>query len=143
MGEPALDAGGVSREWFETVSEAMFCTEERRLFCRSDDSGTSLTIAPPLEDPVAETEALALLTFCGELMGKAIFDRRIIHAPLILPLFKHIVAAPITLRDLQSVDADVYRSLLQVRVMFDFMRGGKCNVFRLRHQRRKSTATRN
>jgi hypothetical protein len=117
VGEPALDAGGVSREWFETVSEAMFCMEERGLFCPSDDSGTMLQIAPPLEDPAEENEKLALLTFCGELMGKAVFDRRIIHAPLILPLFKHVVAAPITLRDLQSVDAEVYRSLLKVRAL--------------------------
>ena len=117
VGEPALDAGGVSREWFETVSEAMFCMEERGLFCPSDDSGTMLQIAPPLEDPAEESEKLALLTFCGEVMGKAVFDRRIIHAPLILPLFKHVVAAPITLRDLQSVDAEVYRSLLKVRAL--------------------------
>jgi E3 ubiquitin-protein ligase NEDD4 len=134
-GEPGLDAGGVTREWFEELSKALFLGEggvkggggrsggggpEAPLFCSTvagGGGGASLMLAPPHESRAAECRALQRLVCCGQLLGKAIFDRRTIHAPLMLPLFKHVLAVPVSLRDLEAVDADVYRSLLQLLAM--------------------------
>ena len=137
QGEPGLDAGGVTREWFEELSKALFLgegggggggggsggrggSEEAPLFCSTvagGGGGASLMLAPPHESRAAECRALQRLVCCGQLLGKAIFDRRTIHAPLMLPLFKHVLAVPVSLRDLEAVDADVYRSLLLLLAM--------------------------
>ena len=134
VGEPALDAGGVAREWYEIVSKSVFCAE-RGIFelCDADQASLFLSACDTacgeakngstagrqgdgslVYDDKGDEAAEAELTFCGQLLGKALLDRRIVHVPLILPLLKHVVAAPVTLRDLEAVDSAVYNSLMQL-----------------------------
>ena len=57
--------------------------------------------------------------FAGRLTGKALFDQQIIPAHLTLPLYKHMLAWPITLADMEFVDADVCRSMQDMLKMRD------------------------
>ena len=48
-------------------------------------------------------------------MGKALFDNQVIDAHLTLPLYKHILALPITFDDLAYIDAELLKNLTWLR----------------------------
>ncbi len=51
---------------------------------------------------------------CGRLLGKALMDSQIIPVHLIQPLYKHLMGWPVTLRDLEHIDEQIYRNLLDL-----------------------------
>jgi hypothetical protein len=114
VGEPGLDAGGVAREFFEVASAQLF-SQSNCLFEYSANDNMTYQINPA----VADRTSLPWYKFAGRLLGKALIDRRLTKAYLTLPLFKHIVAAPFTMRDLEFLDAEVYNSLTSMAKMDD------------------------
>ncbi|KAJ2887332.1 NEDD4 E3 ubiquitin-protein ligase [Coemansia asiatica] len=106
-GEDGLDYGGVSREYFFLLSHEMF-NPQYCLFEYSAHDQYTLQFNPNSE---INPEHLNYFRFIGRTMGLAIFHRRFLDAFFTSSFYKMILKKPITLDDMQSVDAEVYRSL--------------------------------
>ena len=106
-GEDALDYGGVSREFFFLLSHEMF-NPFYCLFEYSAHDNYTLQINP---HSGVNPEHLNYFKFIGRVLGLAIFHRRFLDAHFIVSFYKMILKKKITLADLESVDADYYRSL--------------------------------
>jgi E3 ubiquitin ligase SMURF1/2 len=109
-GEPAIDAGGLKREWLELAVSALF-EPKMGLFestLSTDESG--YCINPSSADYHADH--LMYFHFTGRLLGKALMEQQLINAHLALPLLKHILGVPITFSDLEFVDGQLHKNLL-------------------------------
>jgi hypothetical protein len=66
---------------------------------------------------LADEDHEQLFTFAGRLLGKALMEGQLVHANLALPLYKHMLGAPMTIEDLQYIDNDVYQSMMKIMEM--------------------------
>lgn len=111
IGEPGLDAGGVAREFYELFSEQLF-NPDCGLFTYSSVNQMCMQINP--NSGIANEHHLKYFHTCGRLLGKALMDQQIIPVHLIQPLYKHLMGWPVTLRDLEHIDDQIYRNLLDL-----------------------------
>jgi hypothetical protein len=114
--EEGIDAGGLAREWFEIVSQQLF-NPDFGLFKLSGIGGETVTINP--QSGFANEHHLEYFRFAGKFLGKAFFDSNLVGCNLALPIYKHLLAMPITFHDLEVVDADLVSGLLQLMEMED------------------------
>ena len=113
--EPALDAGGVAREWVQLVTEGIFDVNTG-LWRYS--SGNNVCYQINEHSALANGELhLEYFRFAGKVLGKALFDGQTSAAHLVRVLYKHLVAYPVGLFDLESSDPQLHKSLVQVRDM--------------------------
>ncbi len=117
QGEEGIDAGGLAREWFQVVSDQLF-NPDFGLFVGSGVGGETVTINP--QSGIANEHHLEYFRFAGRLLGKAFFDSQIVGCHLALPIYKHLLAMPITFHDLSVVDADLVSGLVSVILFFFF-----------------------
>ncbi|KAG0277287.1 hypothetical protein BGZ96_002924 [Linnemannia gamsii] len=106
-GEDGLDYGGLSREFFFLLSHEMF-NPFYCLFEYSAHDNYTLQINPHSS---INSEHLNYFKFIGRVVGLAIFHRRLLDAFFIVSFYKMILKKKVTLADLESVDADVFRNL--------------------------------
>jgi hypothetical protein len=111
LGEPGLDAGGVAREWYTLISQQLF-NPDLGLFLYSSANQMCMHINP--NSSIANERHLKSFHFAGRVLGKALMDGQIIPVHLVQPLYKHLMGFPITLRDLEHIDSEVYRSLIDL-----------------------------
>ncbi len=111
IGAPAMDAGGVAREWFHCVSQHLFSLDTG-LWRYSHVDNLTYQINPA--SGVANSQHLQLFHFAGRFLGKALFDRQVVSAHLTTPLLKHILAAPMFFADLEFLDRDLHRNLMWI-----------------------------
>ncbi|KAI9912290.1 hypothetical protein PsorP6_008993 [Peronosclerospora sorghi] len=115
IGEPALDAGGVLREWFGLVCKELF-SAERGLFVTTHAEDSSYWINAESAKCVPDGhDHLQYFKFAGRLLGKAILDGLVLEASLSLPLLKHLLGVPITFSDLEYLDEELFKHLSWVR----------------------------
>lgn len=108
LGEPALDAGGVAREYFAVIAEQIF-NPDCGLFLYSAVNQMCMQINP--NSGIANEFHLRYFHMAGRILGKALMDGQITPVHLIQPLYKHLMGWPVTFRDLEQVDDVVYRNL--------------------------------
>ncbi|RHZ66601.1 hypothetical protein Glove_306g8 [Diversispora epigaea] len=106
-GEDGLDYGGLSREFFFLLSHEMF-NPFYCLFEYSAHDNYTLQINP---HSGINPEHLNYFKFIGRVVGLAIFHRRFLDAFFITSFYKMILKKKVGLPDMESVDADFYRSL--------------------------------
>lgn len=106
-GEDGLDYGGVSREFFYLLSHEMF-NPFYCLFEYSAHDNYTLQINP---HSGINPEHLNYFKFIGRIIGLAIFHQRFLDAFFISSLYKMILNKKVTYLDMESVDADYFRSL--------------------------------
>ena len=117
-GEPGLDAGGVSREFFFNAisdlldpAKGVFRVVEGATYYPNDD----FVVTDALQG--AEER---VLTFAGRLLGKALLEGHHVPAGFNGVLLKHLLALPVSLTDdLRLLDAEVARSLELIAAMND------------------------
>ncbi|CAI5732425.1 unnamed protein product [Peronospora farinosa] len=115
IGEPALDAGGVLREWFGLVCKELF-SAERGLFVTTHAEDSSYWINPESAKRVSEGQNhLQYFTFAGRLLGKSMLDGLVLEVSMSLPLLKHLLGVPITFSDLEFLDEELHKHLCWVR----------------------------
>ncbi|KAI9911335.1 hypothetical protein PsorP6_008921 [Peronosclerospora sorghi] len=117
-GEPALDAGGVMREWFTLLFAELF-DPEFGLFVSSVGDERSYWINASSDLLIGEDEHLAYFEFAGRLVGKAILEEHLVPVHLALPFLKHILGVPISFSDLQFLDDEIYNSALMIKKIDD------------------------
>jgi E3 ubiquitin-protein ligase NEDD4 len=113
-GEDGLDYGGLSREFFFLLSHEMF-NPFYCLFEYSAHDNYTLQINP---NSGINPEHLNYFRFIGRIVGLAIFHQRFLDAFFISSFYKMILGKKIVVQDLESVDADYYRSLKWM--MYDY-----------------------
>ncbi|KAG6812564.1 hypothetical protein H0H92_002216 [Tricholoma furcatifolium] len=107
-GEDGLDYGGVSREWFFLLSHEIF-NPSYGLFEYSAHDNYTLQINPA---SAINPDHLSYFKFIGRCLGLAIFHRRFLDAYFVPSFYKMILGKQMTLADLESIDADLHRSLV-------------------------------
>mmetsp|Transcript_1780 Transcript_1780/g.3967 ORF Transcript_1780/g.3967 Transcript_1780/m.3967 type:complete len:831 (-) Transcript_1780:77-2569(-) len=117
LGEPAIDAGGVTREWFQLVSEQLF-DPDFGLWLSSVNNQMCMTINPA-SDISCPDDHLIYFRFLGRIMGRALFDRQLIKGHMVRHFYKHLLGWPITFEDLEAQDEEYYTSLKKFTTMED------------------------
>lgn len=107
QGEDGVDAGGVTREWLQILAREMF-NPDYALFapCAADRT----TYQPNRMSSVNEMH-LAFFKFIGRIIGKAIYDGRLLDAYFTRSFYKHILHKRVDYKDLEAVDPEYYNSL--------------------------------
>lgn len=105
--EEGVDAGGVTREWFQILARQMF-NPNYALFqpCAAD----RLTYQPNRASAV-NPEHLSFFKFVGRVIGKAIYDGRLLDAYFARSLYRQLLGKPVDYRDVEWVDPEYYNSL--------------------------------
>ncbi|KAK1218494.1 E3 ubiquitin-protein ligase tom1 [Marasmius sp. AFHP31] len=105
--EEGVDAGGLTREWFQILARQMF-DPNNALFqpCAAD----KLTYQPNRRSWV-NPEHLSFFKFVGRVIGKAIYDGRLLDAYFARSLYRQILGKPVDYRDVEWVDPEYYNSL--------------------------------
>jgi len=106
-GEDGLDYGGLGREFFFLLSHEMF-NPFYGLFEYSAHDNYTLQINPYSS---INPEHIQYMRFIGRVVGLAIFHRRFLDAYFITSFYKMILKKKINLADMESVDAEIFRSL--------------------------------
>lgn len=105
--EEGVDAGGLTREWFQILARQMF-NPNNALFqpCAAD----KLTYQPNKNSWV-NPEHLSFFKFVGRVIGKAIYDGRLLDAYFARSLYRQLLGKPVDYRDVEWVDPEYYKSL--------------------------------
>lgn len=106
-GEDGLDYGGLSREFFFLLSHEMF-NPFYCLFEYSAHDNYTLQINP---NSAINPEHLNYFKFIGRVVGLAIYHQRFLDAFFITAMYKMVLKKKITIKDMESVDAEMFRSL--------------------------------
>lgn len=114
VGEPAIDAGGVAREFF-TVSMESLCNPDLGLFLYSSVNQTNLQINP--NSGIANQEHLDYFHAIGRLVGKALFESQLVPVHFTPNLYKQMLAWPLCFADLEQLDVETYNNLLKLTEM--------------------------
>lgn len=105
--EEGVDAGGVTREWFQILARQMF-NPDYALF--QPCAGDKLTYQPNRASAI-NPEHLSFFKFVGRVIGKAIYDGRLLDAYFARSLYRQILGKPVDYRDVEWVDPEYYNSL--------------------------------
>lgn len=109
IGEPALDAGGVTREFYSLIFEQA-CNPDVGLFLYSSANQMCVHINP--NSHITNEHHLRYFHMLGRVLGKSLMDGQITPVHFIQPLYKHIMGWPIGLGDLQHLDEDLFRNYM-------------------------------
>lgn len=106
--EDGVDAGGVSREWYSVLARQMF-DPNYALFITS--AADKLTYQPNRASSV-NPDHLSYLKFVGRVIGKAIYDGRLLDAYFTRSFYKHILGRSVDYKDMEAIDHEYYKSLV-------------------------------
>ncbi|KDD73730.1 HECT-domain ubiquitin-transferase, partial [Helicosporidium sp. ATCC 50920] len=114
VGEEGVDAGGVTREWYQVMSKEMF-NPQFSLFARVPEGGTTFQPNPHSSiqsDPARGTNHLDFFKFVGRVVGKALHDAQLVDAHFTRSFYKQMLGAPLSVEDVEALDPERYRSLV-------------------------------
>ncbi|KAH8119411.1 hypothetical protein DFH11DRAFT_1782299 [Phellopilus nigrolimitatus] len=105
--EEGVDAGGVTREWFQILARQMF-NPNYALFepCAADKQ----TYQPNRASEI-NPDHLSYFKFVGRVIGKAIYDGRLMDAHFARSLYRQLLGKRVDYRDVEWVDPEYYKSL--------------------------------
>jgi len=107
-GEEGVDAGGVTREWFQVLSRQMF-NPDYYLFIPVASDRT--TFHPNKQSGVNE-EHLMNFKFIGRIIGKALYEGRALDCHFSRAVYKRILGKTVSIKDMETLDLQFYKSLL-------------------------------
>lgn len=107
-GEVGVDAGGVTREWYQVLSRQMF-NPDYALFLPVESDKTTFH---PNRTSGVNPEHLSFFKFIGRIIGKAIYDGCYLDCHFTRDVYKSILGRKVSLKDLESIDLDYYKSLI-------------------------------
>ena len=90
-----VDVGGLEREWFLLVSKELFSREQGLFRLCPGGGGYAIDPSAPSQTQLTNFE------FVGRFLGKALLERQSLPVALAIPLYKHILRAPVGLDDLR------------------------------------------
>ncbi|KZF19822.1 hypothetical protein L228DRAFT_270601 [Xylona heveae TC161] len=106
--EEGVDAGGVTREWFQVLSRQMF-NPDYALF--TPVAADRTTFHPNRLSSVNQ-EHLMFFKFIGRIIGKALYEGRVLDCHFSRAVYKRILGKPVSIKDMETLDLDYYKSLV-------------------------------
>lgn len=106
--EEGVDAGGVSREWYQVLSRQMF-NPDYALFTPVASDRTTFH---PNRTSWVNPEHLSFFKFIGRIIGKAIFDYKLLDCHFSRAVYKKILGKAVSIKDMETLDLDYYKSLV-------------------------------
>eukprot|EP00850_Spirogloea_muscicola_P012629 SM000082S22871 [mRNA] locus=s82:404008:421363:+ [translate_table: standard] len=106
QGEEGIDAGGLTREWYQLLSRVIF-DRGALLFTTVGNDATF----QPNPNSVYQTEHLSYFKFVGRVVAKALFDGQLLDVHFTRSFYKHILGAKVTYHELEAIDPDYYKNL--------------------------------
>ena len=106
QGEIAVDVGGVTREWYTTLSRAMF-NPITGLFIKSAHGNT---YQPDPKSSIQENY-LGYFRFIGRVIGKALLDEQYLECYFTKALYKTLVGQSLAIQDMEDNDPEFYQGL--------------------------------
>ena len=107
-GEEGVDAGGVTREWFQVMSRQMFDANYALFVPVASDR----TTFHPNKLSSINPEHLTFFKFIGRVIGKALYEGRALDCHFSRAVYKRILGKPVSIKDMETLDLDYYKSLL-------------------------------
>ncbi|KAI1167251.1 hypothetical protein F5B18DRAFT_647903 [Nemania serpens] len=106
-GEEGVDAGGVTREWFQVLTRQMFDANYALFVPVSSDR----TTFHPNKLSGINDEHLFFFKFIGRIIGKALYEGRLLDCYFSRAVYKRILGKPVSVKDMESFDPEYYKSL--------------------------------
>lgn len=106
QGEEGIDAGGLTREWYQLLSRVIF-DKGALLFTTVGNDSTF----QPNPNSVYQTEHLSYFKFVGRVVGKALLDGQLLDVHFTRSFYKHILGVKVTYHDIEAIDPDYYKNL--------------------------------
>ncbi|KAF4343676.1 e3 ubiquitin ligase HUWE1 [Fusarium beomiforme] len=106
-GEEGVDAGGVTREWFQVLSRQMF---DPNYVLFTPVSSDRTTFHPNKLSGIND-EHLMFFKFIGRIIGKALYEGRVLDCYFSRAVYKRILGKSVSVKDMESFDPDYYKSL--------------------------------
>lgn len=107
-GEAGVDAGGVTREWYQVLSRQMFNPDYALFTAVASDE----TTFHPNRTSFINPEHLSFFKFIGRIIGKAIFDNCFLDCHFSRAVYKKILDRPVSLKDMENLDLEYSKSLM-------------------------------
>ncbi|XP_022768487.1 E3 ubiquitin-protein ligase UPL2-like isoform X2 [Durio zibethinus] len=106
QGEEGIDAGGLTREWYQLLSRVIF-DRGALLFTTVGNESTF----QPNPNSVYQTEHLSYFKFVGRVVGKALLDGQLLDVHFTRSFYKHILGVKVTYHDIEATDPDYFKNL--------------------------------
>lgn len=106
QGEEGIDAGGLTREWYQSLSRVIF-DKGALLFTTVGNEATF----QPNPNSGYQTEHLSYFKFIGRVVAKALFDGQLLDVHFTRSFYKHILGVKVTYHDIEAIDPDYYKNL--------------------------------
>ncbi|XP_043712175.1 E3 ubiquitin-protein ligase UPL1-like isoform X2 [Telopea speciosissima] len=106
QGEEGIDAGGLTREWYQLLSRVIF-DKGALLFTTVGNDSTF----QPNPNSVYQTEHLSYFKFVGRVVGKALFDSQLLDVHFTRSFYKHILGVKVTYHDIEAIDPGYFKNL--------------------------------
>ncbi|KAL2005722.1 hypothetical protein VTN00DRAFT_10215 [Thermoascus crustaceus] len=107
-GEEGVDAGGVTREWFQVLARGMFNPNYALFIPVASDR----TTFHPNRLSGVNSEHLMFFKFIGRIIGKALYEGRVLDCHFSRAVYKRILGKSVSIKDMETLDLDYYKSLL-------------------------------
>ncbi len=107
-GEEGVDAGGVTREWFQVLSRQMFNPDYALFIPVASDR----TTFHPNKLSKVNDEHLMFFRFIGRIIGKALYESRALDCHFSRAVYKRILGKTVSIKDMETLDLDYYKSLI-------------------------------
>lgn len=107
-GEEGVDAGGVSREWFQVLARGMFNPNYALFIPVASDR----TTFHPNRLSGVNQEHLMFFKFIGRIIGKALYEGRVLDCHFSRAVYKRMLGKIVSVKDMENLDLDYYKSLL-------------------------------
>lgn len=107
-GEAGIDAGGVTREWYQVLSRQMFNPDYALFTPVASDENTY----HPNRTSYINPEHLSFFKFIGRVIGKAIYDDCFLDCHFSRAVYKEILNKAVSLKDMENLDLEYAKSLM-------------------------------
>ncbi|KAK3079403.1 hypothetical protein LTS18_004942 [Coniosporium uncinatum] len=107
-GEEGVDAGGVTREWFQALAKQMF-NPDYALF---NPVASDRTTFHPNPNSDVNPEHLTFFKFIGRIIGKALYEGRVLDCHFSRAVYKRMLGKPVSVKDMETLDLEYYKSLV-------------------------------
>jgi len=107
VGEDGMDAGGLTREWFETLAKEMF-NPNYALFA---PAGGRPSTFHPNQLSYVNPDHLSFFGFVGRVVGKAVHDNHTLKAYFTMSLYKNLLKRKVQPQDLEALDPEYFKSI--------------------------------
>jgi len=114
IGEEGLDAGGVGKDWFSNIGERLFDPNFGLWMTSKDTSNQSMMHINPMSGELQSGYDLMYFRFVGRILGKALFDGKIMPHHMVRHCYKHLLGWPVSFSDIELVDNQVFKSMNQI-----------------------------